>query len=105
MAAGIRKLLTTLLCCGTVMLISCRSNPRFDTEAVYRQAEAKFQQGDLNAAMAQVDDGLNKLGKKQTNETWRFRLLKAEVLIWQGFSQDAITLLMLEPPPSRDMRE
>ena len=87
------------------MLVSCRSDPRFDAEAVYRQAETKFQQGDLNAAMAQVDDGLNKLGKKQTNETWRFRLLKAEVLIWQGFSQDAITLLMLEPPPNRDMRE
>src|SRR6266481_2585325 len=104
MAPGIRRLLIAL-CCGTGILVSCRSNPRFDSEAVYRQAESKFQHGDLNAAMAQVDDGINKLGQKQTNEAWRFRLLKAEILIWQGFSQDAITLLGLDPPPSQDMRE
>jgi CHAT domain-containing protein/tetratricopeptide (TPR) repeat protein len=87
------------------MLVSCRSNPRFDAEAVYLQAESKFQRGDLNAAMAQVDDGLLNLGEKPADEAWRFRLLKAEILIWQGFSQDAITLLRLEPPQSRDMRE
>jgi CHAT domain-containing protein len=104
MAIGIRKPLIAL-CCGAVMLASCRSNPRFDAEAIYGQAESKFQHGDLNAAMVQVDDGINKLGQKQTNEAWRFRLLKAEILIWQGFSQDAITLLEAEPPESQDMRE
>lgn len=104
MAIGIRKLLIAL-CCGAVMLASCRSNPRFDADALYLQAETKFQHGDLNAAMAQVDDALLKLGKDRADEAWRFRLLKAEILIWQGFSQDAITLLEAEPPKSPAMRE
>jgi CHAT domain-containing protein len=105
MAAGIHKLLRTLLCGGTVMLVSCRSNQRFDAEAVYQQAETKFQHGDLKAAVAQVDDGLRKLGDDRADAAWRFRLLKAEILIWQGFSQDAITLLKPEPPQSQAMRE
>jgi CHAT domain-containing protein len=104
MAIGIRKLLTTI-CCGTMMLVSCRSNPGFDADAVYRQAEAKFQNGDLNSAAAQVDDGLNKLGEKRANEAWRFRLLKAEILIWQGFSGDAIALLGPEAPQGQAMRQ
>jgi CHAT domain-containing protein len=87
------------------MLVSCRSNSRFDPDAVYRQAESMFQHGDLNSARSQLDDGLRKLGEDQANEAWRFRLLKAEVLIWQGFSQDAITLLGTEPPKGPAMRE
>jgi CHAT domain-containing protein/tetratricopeptide (TPR) repeat protein len=104
MAIGIRKPLIALFC-GAVMLVSCRSNPQFDPDALYLQAETKFQHGDLNAAMAQVDDGLLKLGKDRADEAWRFRLLKAEILIWQGFSQDAITLLEAEPPKGAAMRE
>src|SRR5260370_6060526 len=104
MAIGIGKPLIAV-CCGAVMLASCRSNPRFDADALYLQAETKFQHGDLNATMAQEDDGLHKLGKDRADEEWRFRLLKAEILIWQGFSQDAISLLKPEPPQSQAMRE
>src|SRR3981081_3423295 len=97
MAIGFRRLLV-LLCSSAALLTSCRSNTGFSPSAVYLQAESKFQHGDLNGALAQVDDGLRELDGKRPDEAWRFRLLKAEVLIWQGFSQDAITLLRLEPP-------
>jgi CHAT domain-containing protein len=104
MAIGFRRLLV-LLCSSAALLTSCRSNTGFSPSAVYLQAESKFQHGDLNGALAQVDDGLRKLEGKRPDEAWRFRLLKAEVLIWQGFSQDAITLLRLEPPQTQAMRE
>jgi CHAT domain-containing protein len=107
MAIGIRKYLI-LMCSSAAFMTSCRPNPGFAPDAVYRQAELKFQHGDLNGARQQIDNGLSKLNGKDAEQVWRFRLLKAEVLIWQGFSKDAIDLLGPELPydtiPERSTR-
>jgi len=62
-------------------------------ETAYQKAEGSFQHGDLKDALNEVDDGLRLVEKEDLDAFWRLQLLKSEILIWQGLSQDALTLL------------
>jgi len=60
---------------------------------LYQRAETNFQHGDLRDALSDVDSALRVVGNRDPDAFWRLRLLKSEILIWQGLSQDALTLL------------
>jgi CHAT domain-containing protein/tetratricopeptide (TPR) repeat protein len=65
-------------------------------EAVYREAESRFQQGDLIAAYQESDAAYNQLAGQNPEWASRFRVLEAEILVWRGLSNDALNLL--QPP-------
>ncbi len=92
MATGIHRLLTVGFC-AVLFCSACRTGPPFVANVAYRDAEAAFQRGNLNEALVQIDKSLQELDKGDLDTLWRFRLLKSEVLIWQGRSQDALALL------------
>ncbi len=70
-----------------------REPPRYVADTLYQRAEASFQHGDLKGALKDVDDALHMVGNRDSDTFWHFRLLKSEILIWQGLNQDAIALL------------
>lgn len=51
-------------------------------------------------AQAEQDavDGLRMYGDSSPEWSWRFRVLRAEVLVWRGMSKDAVPLISQEPP-------
>ena len=55
-------------------------------------AELNFERGDLKQALSEVDGALQEKNS-DPDSIWRLRLLKSQILIWQGLSQDALTLL------------
>jgi CHAT domain-containing protein len=65
-------------------------------EEAYRDARAKFERGELVQALTAADEGLHQWHKTQPDWSERFRVLKGEVLVWQGKSKDALEVL--EPP-------
>jgi CHAT domain-containing protein/tetratricopeptide (TPR) repeat protein len=65
-------------------------------DAVYREVESRFQQGDLIAAYQESDAAYNQLAGHNPQWASRFRVLEAEILVWRGLSNDALHLL--QPP-------
>jgi tetratricopeptide (TPR) repeat protein len=93
MAIGFRSLVVPLSF-GLLLCVACRKEtlPHVANSA-YQRAEASFQHGDLKDALSEVDDALRLVGNRDPDTFWRLRLLKSEILIWQGLSQDALALL------------
>jgi tetratricopeptide (TPR) repeat protein len=92
-AIGFRRLIVplsfSLLLCG-----ACRKEPPAQVaDSASQRAEASFQHGDLKQALSQVDDALRVVEATDSDRFWRLRLLKSEILIWQGLSRDALELL------------
>jgi tetratricopeptide (TPR) repeat protein len=58
----------------------------------FQRAELHFERGDLKQALNEVDGALQEKNLSP-DAIWRLRLLKSQILIWQGLSQDALTLL------------
>lgn len=78
-------------------LVACRqafSNP----QKLYDDTRARLERGELPQALKQSDEGTAQF---QSKPEWaaRFRVLKAEILIWQGKPKDASALLKEELPP------
>jgi CHAT domain-containing protein len=79
---------------------SCQRHPKLSQqEASYREAEAKFQQGDLIAASQESDAAYKQLSERSPEWAWRFRVLEAEVLVWRGLSADAVQLIQTQYAP------
>ena len=79
-------LLLTLATCGR------RTVP--DPDSVFRQATLLRQQGDLQQALTLAERGLAQFQNDTHSEWyWKFRLLKAEVLLTQGRAADGSKLL------------
>lgn len=68
-------------------------------EEIYTTARANLERGDLVAALSFAEKGAA-ASKKQVLWAWRFRELKAEILVWQGKSTDALALIRDEDFPS-----
>jgi CHAT domain-containing protein/tetratricopeptide (TPR) repeat protein len=93
MALGFHRLAVPLSL-GVLLCVACkRESPRYVADDSYQRAEASFQHGDLKGALKDIDDALNVAGDRDPDTFWRFRLLKSEILIWQGLNRDAIALL------------
>jgi CHAT domain-containing protein/tetratricopeptide (TPR) repeat protein len=79
---------------GLLLCLACKTDPPcYEADVLYPRAQASFQHGDLKDALSDVDVALGLVGDRDPDKFWRLRLLKSEILIWQGLSQDALTLL------------
>jgi CHAT domain-containing protein len=57
-------------------------------------------QGDLNGALADVNRASQKYGNISPEWDWRFRILKAEILVSRSAPKDALAVLQGDLPPS-----
>ncbi len=101
---------SSILACACAIVcalvaIGCEHDPPFAADLAYRDARRNFEQGDLAGALAHANEGMRQLERADPAGAWRFRVQKAEVLIWQGTSRDALALLAPDPPAtvSRDV--
>jgi CHAT domain-containing protein len=79
---------------------SCHRHAKLlQPEAAYRNAESKFQQGDLITASRESEAAYKELSARNPEWAWRFRVLEAEVLVWRGLSADALKLLQVQLAP------
>jgi CHAT domain-containing protein len=76
----------------------CTGHSQIPPAARYRDAQLKFQQGDLPGASQESEIAYKQLSAQNPEWSWRFRVLNAEVLVWRGLSKDAIELLGPEAP-------
>jgi CHAT domain-containing protein len=80
--------------CGGVA--GCHSRP--SVESLYSTAQLKLQQGYLDAALQQAEQGYRD-SKSSPLWNWRFRLLEAEILGRRGSPANGLALLQPDPPP------
>lgn len=76
-----------------LLFFGCRKAPPSKVQGTdFRTAKLHFERGDLKQALSEVDGALQEKNL-DPDAIWRLRLLKSQILIWQGLSQDALTLL------------
>jgi CHAT domain-containing protein/Tfp pilus assembly protein PilF len=82
---------------------ACRS-----PESVYDTIKLEVDRGEFNSTLTETDTALRQYGTGNTEWEWRFRLLKARILVSRSQGEDALSLLKPEPPaqlPSTEIRE
>ena len=79
-------------------MCGCRSapDPRPADERIVRE----IKQGDFNVALTDANRASEKYGKVSPEWDWRFRILRAEILISRSAPHDALAVLKGELPPS-----
>src|SRR4051812_12349373 len=84
-----------------VSVVGCRSAPPpVSADAAYRDAQSKLRQGDFTGVLAVAAARVRQFDGRPTAESWRFVLLEAEAIVWQGRGRDALALLAPEPAPN-----
>jgi len=58
-----------------------------------------FRRGNMSAATVEAQKGYQDFHALGTEWAWKFRILQANALIWQGTSEQALSLLSSEPSP------
>jgi CHAT domain-containing protein/Tfp pilus assembly protein PilF len=67
-------------------------------EALYREGRLAIERGELEAAEKDATAGYQLSRHLSTEWAWRFRVLRAEILVWRGMSKDALPLISESPP-------
>ena len=80
-----------------MLVVGCKSTRA--AEAVQNQIESLFEHGDLNSAASAADRALTKY-RADPVWLWRFRILKAHILVYQSAYKDALTILQDDLPPA-----
>src|SRR5437660_5151682 len=68
-------------------------------QKAYEQIVSEINHGDLSAARRAADEAITRYGPDSQEWSWRFRILKAQVLISQSAPQEALAILRGELPP------
>lgn len=89
------------ICCA-VSVAGCRAPAPVSADQAYLDAQSKFRQGDFAGALRVAEERIRHSDGRPTAESWRFVLLEAETIVWQGRGLDALALLAPEPPPPAD---
>ncbi len=79
-------------------LVACKHQGFLLPEDQYKEAKSQLERGELKRSLQLATAGTQRYAKSQPPLSARFRVLEAEVLIWQGKSKDALSLLV-EPYP------
>ncbi|HWR34852.1 MAG TPA: CHAT domain-containing protein [Clostridia bacterium] len=90
----------TVIVCALLGLAGCNRLSQRNPEALFHEARATFERGELPQAFLLADQGWTKFQYSNPDSAWRFRVLKAETLIWQGKSKESIALLEENLPVS-----
>jgi len=80
-------------------LSGCKS-ARTDPNQYFETSRKSFLHGDLAAARQYADQAYAAVPDKNSDLAWKIEVFKADVLIWQGFNQDVISLLSGKLPAS-----
>src|SRR5947209_3439537 len=62
-------------------------------DAVYRDANTKSDTGELPAAIALTEEGIRRTRQNDIVWNWKFRVLEAEIRLWQRRSEEALNLV------------
>lgn len=82
----------TLVICS---LWACSS--RRDPQVVFSHAQQTLERGDIAGAAGEAEDGYREFHAISPEWAWRFTILRARVLHWQGKDDAVLTLLAAEP--------
>jgi CHAT domain-containing protein len=91
-AANIIPLALVLGC-----LSACVS--RRDPQVVFDSAERAFQKGNIAVAAKEADKGYVDFHSLSREWAWKFTILRAKTLHWEGLNEDALKLMISEPAP------
>ncbi|MGH9757582.1 MAG: CHAT domain-containing protein, partial [Candidatus Acidiferrales bacterium] len=69
-------------------------------QTIYDEVRQKSQRGDLDGALREADQAAREYSSGNTEWSWRFRVLKAQILVLRGSPQDALILLKDPLPDS-----
>ncbi len=67
-------------------------------ERVYEHISSEINRGDLRTALLDTDNALRRYGVRSQEWSWRFRVVKAQILISQFAPKEALDLLKGEVP-------
>ena len=87
--------------CALLLLAACQPRPpQFsDPQSAFQSVELDFLHGHLLQAQAGVDLASRQFSAKSPEWAWRFRLLKGDILIKRGLSEEVLALLASQFPP------
>src|SRR5215475_11120499 len=88
-----------LLVAFLVFLYSCSADNRSDPQETFEKVRLTFLHGDLVRAREEADKAYRQLSAGNQEWAWKFRLLEAEILTWQGLNPDVLAILDFELPP------
>jgi CHAT domain-containing protein len=90
---------------GLVLLSPLHDAGPRPLQVEYEQAQQLFLHGYLEASQAAAEKGYKR--SRATNSVWaaKFQLLKAEAMVWRGFYENALYILVSNSPPVGDSNE
>jgi CHAT domain-containing protein len=77
----------------------CACSRRRDPQAEFDRTLQIFRRGDIRTASLKAEQGYAKFHSVSDEWAWKFRILQANALIWQGMPDPALSLLSSEPSP------
>ena len=84
------------------LLLACLSGcARRDPQAAFDHAMQTFRHGDIAAAASEAEKGYKQFHTLSTEWAWKFRILQAGSLLWQGRTDRTLSLLSSEPQPPK----
>ncbi|HEV2989646.1 MAG TPA: tetratricopeptide repeat protein, partial [Candidatus Angelobacter sp.] len=84
-----------------IFLVGCRGGESTTWSDLYSSSRRLLDLGDkdsLAAAEAKADQGFRESAPRDPVWNWKFRVLKAEMLVWRGKAKDVLALLSVPPP-------
>jgi CHAT domain-containing protein/Tfp pilus assembly protein PilF len=76
----------------------CSHSPAIAPEVLYRDAVLKINSGDLPSAFVAAGTGRKLAARRSLTWNWKFRLIQAEVRLWQGRWDESLALVSPDPP-------
>lgn len=67
-------------------------------QGLYQQGRLALERGEFSSAEQDAAEGYRLFGPESVEWEWRFRVLRAEALVWRGMSNQAFPLIAAEPP-------
>ena len=80
------------------MAIGCKRQLAQSVPALYAEAYSHLQYGELDVALKLSDQGFQRTQSTDSIWNYKFRVLKAEVLVGQGKATDSLDALKTDPP-------
>ena len=81
------------------LTFGCHRSQSKSLPEVYSEIRFEFQRGDLDSALKALAVVEGRSGSRDSEWFWRFRVLKAEVLLWRGQNHEVLSLLAESVPP------
>jgi CHAT domain-containing protein len=78
----------------------CGCHRTVDPQTAAERITQTIVHGDWNAASLQADQALAQYGRTSPEWSWRFRILKARILVFQSAYKEALDLLQGDLPPA-----